>query len=410
VVSGRAGADTRLVVTADGHKASADAGLDGAWSVDFAGEVDLRPGTPVTVEAIQPSGYHTLFTVPVFRVSAQIAADRVVIEGPPGLQATVEVERGGATIGSGACRVTIDACDALLADAEGRPVFTVQGDTVLAFPSEGTTAVLDLPRLTAHIDPTGRDVVGEAPVGVPISIAFDRDRGLTTPGNAATATDANGVYDYELGTSEWELLAPGVAANVYATLPERHRVFARAVLEVVRATPGMARVTGLAEPGTIVTATLWRSDREAGSATAEVPGSGAYNLDLIMPDGGARPVEAGDRLAIIDSRGRRELTMTAGAAWTLGADLAVGGFGPADARVSLASDLTDAGVERATTQTALSNQDGAFYIPGVLAAPSTVRSQAAIVEVGRDAEIVLPVVRAGPRRVYLPAAHARSAR
>lgn len=326
----RPGARVHVVAGAgqEARAAEAVAAADGAWAVDFTDIVDLVPGTPIAVEAGAADGYRSALAFPVFRAAAQVGGDRVVVEGHPGLSAEVEVAWAGALIGRAACRIPDDAaaCTARVKDDAGAPVRMRGGDEVVVLPDAGGSASLQLVNLTAHIDATARSVVGACPPGAEMRVAFHAPADLIAPFDASTTADGNGVCDYELSRGEWDLLAPGVSADLIQALPGGHRIFATGAYEQAHLYPN-DHVAGLAEPFAPVTLTLRSAagvDRRLFTVVAD--GEGRWTTDAPAADRTVHTPGPGETLLVDDGRRRHALPYTPLTAWwdgPLGAVVAV---------------------------------------------------------------------------------------
>jgi len=312
------GSTVTVTVAAETRTAVADSG--GAWRAWFDEAIDLQPGTAVAVSAANPGGPVQRVAFPVFRASVQSRGSSALVEGPPGLAARIEVARDGAELAAGACAVVRASCTAHLTSPSGSDVALAPGDEVLAIPSDGSPAALDVIELAAHIDRSGSDVAGASPPGENVRVAFIAPPGRPAPQDAVVTADFNGVFDYELGRAEWELLAPGIRADVYYTLPSGHQVFATAVVEQVVLAPGDAGWRGLAEPGAAISGTLRRAGRSVASASAKADTDGTYAAALRAAAGAPDPVAMvpGDVLTVSDGRRRAEIAIEPLVAWFAG--------------------------------------------------------------------------------------------
>ena len=133
-------------------------------------------------------------------------------------------------------------------------------------------------------------MVGKAPPLEQVQIRFERLDGLGRPGDTVMPSDDNGVYDYELAASSWDLLIPGLLADVFYTEPSGHRSLARGVIELLILDVGTSLLQGVAEPGVRLEAEVWR-------ATA-----GFENPRPEPGDPGASPLAWGETAAGSDGR------------------------------------------------------------------------------------------------------------
>jgi hypothetical protein len=227
------------------------ADAQGSWHLDLSGHDDLVPGAMLTLQ-LRDGGIDRGLRFPVFRLSIFLDSGRFEVEGPPGLEVPVEVERGGMAVARGSCRVEggETGCYGGLTTAAGILADLEPGDTVLAFPERSSSARLTLVKMTAHIDPVGRDVTGQSPAGQTVDIVFDGDQGPGLPAGVRAPIDNTGVYDYEVPNSQWDLLAPGLAADVYHGAAGGHRSAARGVLESLAVAPHAATFLGTVEVNT----------------------------------------------------------------------------------------------------------------------------------------------------------------
>lgn len=347
----------------------AAAGEAGVWFVDFAEQGGLAPGSRIELSLLDAAGVDRGLAFPVFRLSAFQDGGWLLVEGPPGLVVPIEQERAGKTLARGSC--TVDAsrrCVARLKDEAGAAPPLLPGDTVLAFPEAAASASLDLVKLTAHIDLSGRDVTGQAPPGRPVDIVFSGLTPADWPSNTRSATDPMGVYDYELNSSQWDLLRPGLVADVFLEASSGHRNAARGLLERLQLSwDGRAR----SRPGGI------EADVEVGSNFAveafavtdldangqplpgRTPVAGYQGRDggsgfNPLPDAAVRDLLTDGALLRLDHRrGRRELPVIDLAAWIMDEAGAVAGFTAPFHAVHvvyrLAGDAGDAARHLATT-------------------------------------------------------------
>ena len=347
----------------------------GTWRAELEGRVDLVPGSPVRVRVWPPGGLPAELTFPVFRASVQSHGDRVRIEGWPGLASTVRMERGGKLVATAACTVERTRCDALLQALDGgEPPRPVEGDEFLIYPEREAAVTLPMVKLAAHIDLSGADVVGASPPQEPVEITFRHDEGRATPLEARVGADDNGVFDYELAASQWDLVTPGLVADVYHPRPGGHRLFATGVMESVRAWVGEARVSGVAEPGTTVAASLhvavadaeegvgagsgspatlghvlasvadgsWGGEIQAEGdspgpviATGTATADGLARFDLTLADAAGRPVRAepGATLWVTHARRSLRIPIEPLAAWAVDENGAITGAAAPERRL-----------------------------------------------------------------------------
>ena len=402
-VSGQAGPGEPVEVTLGRQLETlqALAGPDGAWQADFRGLADIRAGDRVAVAVTDArSGPPRRLDFSAFRALPQANGERVLIEGPPGASARVEVEREGALVGAGRCQVASEAdrCEALLSDGAGGSLWLAGGDLVVAMAEGLGTAAVDLVEMSAHIDPGGRDVVGVAPAEDAVEIRFANDQGEGLPLDTGAGTDENGVYDHELSASEWDQLVPGLMAEVSYARPRGHAQMARAAIEQLRLSPGQPELALLSEPGTWVTVSLqagcsaasadacaWRTLEQR---SARVPGDGRPKLALA---GLADPAPtAPRRVLLVHRRGRIELPLVPFLAWRPDASGAVAGRGQAFAGLRAYHHLWPAPGRPAWL--AVSGEvahDGRFLLPAPALDPAAVERVELVMRLGGGAELAL---------------------
>jgi hypothetical protein len=348
LVLGQAPPDSVVTIEVDADPASSRAGVreqlvvdaSGSWRADFEGRADLVPGTPISVRVWPPGGLPAELRFPSFRANVQSGGDRVRIEGWPGLRSTVRMERGGKAVAVAECTVVRTTCDALLQALDGGPApRPSEGDEVLIYPEREAAVTLPVVKLAAHIDLSGADVVGASPPQEPVEITFRHDEGRPTPLEARIGADDNGVFDYELAASQWDLVTPGLVADVYHPRPGGHRLFASGVMESVRAWPGSPRVSGVVEPGTRVSASLHAPAAPSADgapavgrsiATGAATGDGLARFELALRDGDGRAVAAQAGTTVVVTHARRTLLLPIQhlAAWRTGPSGAVAGAAP----------------------------------------------------------------------------------
>ncbi len=328
----------RVRLIRPGIEGSTRADAQGRWSMDFRDRFDLRAGERATIEAeAAETGSLRHLEARAFRALPQANGERLRIEGQPGQSFGAEVERGGRIVARGGCQIQTGAsdCQSLLHAASGAPLWLDGGDLVVVSAEGEGTAAIDLVPMSAHIDRSGRDVVGVAPVEDQVEIRFFNDQGAGLPLDTGAGTDENGVYDHELAASEWDQLVPGLMAEVSYARSRGHRQLALGLIEQLRYTRGVDEVSILAEPGQAVTLSL-----EVACPMPEVEGcepqllqrsSGSIPGDgrLTLPLAAARPDARQDRfLRLEHSRGEIRLPLRELAAWTLDGSPALQGVAP----------------------------------------------------------------------------------
>ena len=317
---GDAGNDGQQVTVTIGDESRTVAVASGSWQLETGDWADLQPGTEVSLRLVDTDGVETALDFPVLRVSAQAETDRVRVEGPPGLATDIEHNADGRDTVTSACVVVRTSCTVSLADKQGKPVVLQPGDTIAMYPAFGDSADLEVKKMTAHIDPGGNDVVGEGPPHEPVRVEFSNPEGVGIPQGGGLGTDAQGVYDFELRSSENGLMLPGLAADVFQLRPNRHQIWARGVLEQLRLAAASAEVRGLVEPMTKVVAWLnaaGANDPRAAIASGETTSDRDGSFAVTLNDSSGRPVPlgVGQTVGVSHARGVRLATAPPLFAW-----------------------------------------------------------------------------------------------
>ncbi len=422
-------------VEAGGVRLEAIADADGRWKADFTDQVDLRPGLPVTVARGESEGIPTHLTFPVFRATAQLNSGRVRIEGHPGLDATIELARDGETIAAGRCTVERSRCEAHLEAEDGDEVRIAAEDVVSVYPDEGSSASLDIVALTAHIDLSGFDVTGASPPEESVAIAFKNDQGIATPLDTSINSDATGVYDYELSSGQYDLLVPGLSAEVTYDMADGNRVMAVGVVEVLRVDVGAGgAVTGLAEPGSIVSLrmepggsgedvsairSLARASGDPLVATSIAGPDGGFRFDLPSRGDGLPAILPGDQLELNHARGTITLDVPSIGAWRATVGGAVAGLvSPSDTVVRVLHRLLaipDQMIPPGRDSTdvyptaGLVGPSGAFRIePPSMISAIDVRTLEVVIYPARSTEVRIVILGRGlGHTIFLPSASSR---
>ena len=415
-VSGRAGPGSQVQARAEGAADWVEGAADAAgdWQLDLSGRQDLLPGSMMELQVRGADGIDRGLRFPVFRLSVFLDSGRFEVEGPPGLEAPVELERGGATEARGSCRVEggQSACTGGLTTAPGVLAELEPGDTVLAFPERSASARLQLVKMTAHIDPTGRDVTGQSPAGQTVDIVFATDQGPGLPAGVRAPVDNTGGYDHEVPSSQWDLLLPGLVADVYHSAAGGHRSAARGVLESLAVLPHVATFWGTVEVGSD-----YRIEAFAPEAldAAGQPVAGAR--PLAHQDGEGGPVgwfllpvptaftRSGNFLQLNHGRGVRGMRVATLSAWLLDDDGRVAGWTAPFSRVLVRYGTLPKDVSLDSWTTAVYGQsdgDGRFLLQPPALDLGRMGSVRVDVESGEGRVIrnLFPASR--PRRVYLP--------
>ena len=308
-VTGRATAGSAVTVDFGGGSWQAAADGDGLWIVDLPPDTSMAPGDEVGLHIEGPNGYRLEFAFPVLQATVDPNSSIVGAAGGPGLEVTFHVTGPSRErpIARGSCVIRRRECVTSVRDAFDEYVAVAPGDRVVVRPTAGLTSELQVSALTAHIDLPGKSVTGEGPPGETVRIGFRREDDDPCPVDTSATVFGSGVYDYELRGSEQELLAPGLAAKVTATIESGHRLRAFGVFEVAHANTGPV-VWGLAEPRAALRAEL----RDPGGALVTAVEGVARDdasiwLDLRngtdVPEARQPLVRTGDTVTLAHARG-----------------------------------------------------------------------------------------------------------
>ena len=405
-LTGRASPGDVVLVNVGGEERITAPLDDGSWSADFAGRLDLRPGQSVAVRIAEPNGVCRALDFRVARVTVQADTDRVRIEGPPGMTATLEARLGLREHGGARCTIVRDSCDARVTDAEGKPAHLGDGDLVLVAMSDGERIAVDVARLVAHVDPTGNGVTGGGPPNVPVRLEMSSESSAGVPLGSVTIINELGDFDFMFSSADVPLTLPGLIGDVFALWSSGHQLWARGVVEQVAVTLGRAEVRGLAEPGSRVDAVVLPPDRTpidgldpSGTATADA--DGRFVIHLTDADAESPPLAVGQRLLLVHSRRVHELTLPPISAWLTDLSGTIAGFTMPGLTVKTVYTLQG----QRLVYTALVDPAGTFMFdpPPVDARLILTREVIATLPRGEEVGVVVEAGAVGGR-VYLPAA------
>ncbi len=318
-VRGQAPAGTELSVSvgAGGGATSLQvtAGPDGRFEADFAGQVDIAPGSTGQVQLVErrPGTQISLSAAwAVTRLTLELGSPDVSGETAPGAAVALRLlDDAGRQLGSADAAVAAGGIfaggadfGASLTDAEGDEALILPG-RLLQYRKAEESIDLTVPELTAEIDVGADRVSGRAPAGAELSIEarwiFDAATlDLTAGPDGRYSADFAGQID----------IVGGSLVTVTYRWPEGHRLILRSAAASMRVWPEEGRVDGTVFGGTEVTLTL-RDDLgipvAQGSDTAGFLGG----FDTLLRDsqGAIYYPEPGDQIELSFEGLRRSMTV-----------------------------------------------------------------------------------------------------
>jgi len=319
-IGGSAPAGAAVRVTAGGGfnppARAATAGADGRYSVSFAGEVDLAPGSGGQVTsterreridvAVARAWGITRLAVrlgepQVDGVSSAGDPVRLVLRdalGGPKAQATVEVAPGGVFGGGGTFSAT-------LVDLSDTPVDIVPTQR-LQYRRPGESIDLDIPRLTADIDTVADTVTGQAPPNAALTVTAgpffgQRAREVGAGADGRYAADFAGVAD----------IAPGSPVSVRLTTTGGHWITLATAAASLRVWPEAGRVDGTVAGGSGVEITVVGPGGGAAKAAATTTANFLGGFNVPLADAAGRPYypQARDRVRLKFGETTREVVV-----------------------------------------------------------------------------------------------------
>ena len=313
-VSGRAPAGAEVQVTAGAGggattlRVVADAA--GRYQADFAGRVDLAPGSSGQVQLVQrqPGLTVTLSRAwAVTRIEALLGSAAVSGVTAPDAPVTLILRgAGGAEKGRAAvaAAATGGAFQVDLADPLNRPALILPGDR-LAFRRGAESFELTIPNLSAEVD-IGQDrVSGQAPAGAVLAVSA---RVLFNTQTLAATADAAGHY---LADFRGKLdIVGGSRVDLLFSYPEGHRVRLVEAASSIRVWPELGRVDGTVPGGTELTVVaLDALGVPVASAAGSSSAIGRYDLTLVDAKGATHLPKAGERIELRFEGLRRGMTV-----------------------------------------------------------------------------------------------------
>lgn len=268
-----------------GQRLETTADASGRYSVSFAGEADIVPGSTGSI-VVEMSGGHTVsmaWAVPVVEIT--LGSAEATGLGPTGRTVLAILRRGGvhaargqATVGG---RGGYSWSVTLRADSgAGSPVAIEPGDILdLVIASWQLTLTID--NLTVQAEPRASEVHGIAPAGREIEVTVTR-LGARSQSVIVTA-DPDGTYKADFA-DRWEFSA-GDSISASATLEGGHR------LTALGAVPGLVvfldtgLVQGSAVPGATVNLTLLDGGVAVASAETDAGRAGYFEAQLLSSAG-----------------------------------------------------------------------------------------------------------------------------
>jgi len=318
-IAGRAPVGAAVQVTAGGGfnppARTATAGPDGRYSVSFAGEVDLAPGSSGQVTSTERRTGVDISVARAWgitRLAVRLGEPRVDGVASPGdpvrltlrdalgvpkAQALVEVAPGGAFGGGGTFAAT-------LVDATDTPVDVVPTQKLL-YRRAGESIDLDIPRLTAEVDAAGDKVSGQAPPNGALTVTAgpffgQQAREVTADASGQYSADFAGVAD----------ITPGSPVTVRLTVAGGHWISLATAAASLRVWPEAGRVDGTVASGAAVQINVVSASgaaRAAATATANILGQ--FNVALTDAAGQPYYPQARDRVRVSFGEASREVVI-----------------------------------------------------------------------------------------------------
>ena len=329
----------------------------GAWSADFRGRVDIRPGNAVEVQHKNLDGHRVLQAQVVGpQISALLNTNWVwgwALE--PNAPALVVVKNGATVKGMAAIHSDRNAAffDAYPTDATGRPVALAPGDVVEVDFGGGRVHSLTLANLSIGVDVTADQVNGIGPANQSVWAGISPSwEGYIF--SATAPADGTGRWSINLGASGIDL-RPGdlVDARYTANGADFTWLFGAAPVHYV--TIGDNSVVGFVGNRATVNVVLKRDGVVVAGRQAIGDGDGYYSADLFDTFGNAVSIVSGD---VIEITASPTVTITVPVLQATH-DLAtriVGGVGPANALLG----VSYSGGSSSGSQTVQTDSTGAF--------------------------------------------------
>lgn len=290
-----AGLEVAVSVGGGGNPPSrvATAGADGRFTVSFAGEVDLVPGSSGQLRIVERRAGLDVSVARAWGITrltvrlGEARVEGVASAGEPvqltlrdglGLakaRATAQVAPGGSFGGGGSFAATLE-------DAEGDPVAALP-TMRLEYRRPGESIDLAIPTITAEVDPGADRVTGEAPAGAALAITagpfFNRE-------TLDLVADAAGRYSADFaGMAD---ITPGSTVEVRHVTAAGHRVILETAAAAMRVWPEAGRVDGTVSGNTAVKVAVLDG---RGNTRAEASGSSNFagQFNLAFADAQGRP-------------------------------------------------------------------------------------------------------------------------
>jgi hypothetical protein len=312
-LSGLALPSAPVVVTiagAAGAQIETIADAAGRFTVDFAGHVDVVPGTSGEIVAIRPDGHRIAMGWAAPCVAIALDQNQLVGIGPSGRAVSVHLTRSGYGLGWGDETIGDPLVEGsrdwsiVLHDqaAVATPVET--GDRLIVVIADWALDV-EVPALTIEASAVADSVAGVAPANAAVRVTARR-AGQSASQSVRSGSDGRYVVDL---AAVWDLRV-GDKVAVAADLGEGEASVQRSdTVPGLTVTPQRGLVSGFAWPGATVTGSL---SRPRGTSTATAQGSasltGHFELRMQGSRGETVRPDAGDTLTV--TYGTRVVTMT----------------------------------------------------------------------------------------------------
>ena len=310
VVSGSGPANASLSVEMGGYHLPAITDSSGAFSVDFTGVYDIRPGDRARIRYINAEGHEVfLENIPApyvwVRKDTNWGGGAVALGNAP---VTVVLKTGTTVKATAVLTSGIDGEFSFdLYSASGVLVPIVTGDT-LVVTCGGTTMTLPIPTLTAQVNPASDTVTGQAPAAGEMLRVELYDASGFPMGQKTVTADGSGAYTAgnPWGTTNYDLRAGWRALITYIN-PDGNQVTLEATAPVVYVRGNASgytsrnRVSGYATPYAPITVTVTRGGSTIGSAFATADWAGWFDVSLYDGTGALLDIQGGDMVKVTGS-------------------------------------------------------------------------------------------------------------
>ncbi len=270
-------------------------GADGRWVADFVPRFPIEPGRAYTAQYRLPEGHAATRTRYVPLLGVEHGGSTACGVTAPNTPVSARQLDGGAEVAAGAGRSGAGSRYGIrLTTPDGAPARMGDGARVEA-DLAGTAAALTLPELSVDVDWESGQISGSGPPNLFYRWLYPARRCLDTGDPFVDFTAVLGGFSGEQGRIGGFLLpyvTPGEGMTLELSDENGHRIFRDVWRALAEIHVGDDRVTGVADGGAPVTATLRAADGTAKATAADVadPLSGAYLLRFADPGDADTPV------------------------------------------------------------------------------------------------------------------------